>query len=122
MREVNLKKMKIISIVWGIVLFSLIALLTIIGLIYKKETKEYKDFEITLKEKTKEYVENKSLLPDDNITITLEELKENKVIENTKINDKECEGYIIVTNENGIYEYLSYVKCGNYKTKGYKKD
>ena len=53
--------------------------------------------------------------------ITLDELKEEKVLENLKIKDTECEGYIEIQYTKENYKYSPFIKCGNYKTKGYKE-
>ena len=43
--KTEIKHMQRISIIWGCLLFLLVAGVTVIGILYKKETKEYKDFE-----------------------------------------------------------------------------
>ena len=45
MTNINLQKMHKISIIWGIIMMLLVLALTVIAISYKKETKEYKDFE-----------------------------------------------------------------------------
>ena len=40
MRSADLKRMQIISIVWGIIMFLLVAGVTAMGFVYKNETKK----------------------------------------------------------------------------------
>ncbi len=112
MQSVNLKQMRRISVVWGIIMFLLVVGVTIIGIIYKNETKEYKKFETELLEKAENY-----LIGNDLNKVSISELKEQNIIETSIVNEKECEGYILKKDE----EYKAYVKCGKYKTKGYEE-
>jgi len=120
MKSVNLKQMRMISIVWGGILIMIVVALTAFGLFYKQQTKAYKEFENLIAEKAEEYAQESALLEEDNFKITLEELKEKNKIENAIINDKICDGYIEV-NYKSDYSYTPYIKCGNYKTKGFKE-
>ncbi len=110
MRSVDLKKMRRISIIWGIIMFLLIAGVTILGIVYKEESKKYKEYETKLVEKSEDYMRINNLSK-----ITIEELKEQNLIEQTSVAEKECTGYVLKAEE----KYQAYVKCGNYKTKGY---
>lgn len=121
MKNLDLKKMHYISVIWGIIMLLLVLGLTIIAIIYKKETEEYKAFESTLEEKTQEYIEANGLYPDDKATYSVEELLEEKVVETNIVKDKKCEGYVEIENNNQSFSYQAYVKCGTYKTLGYKK-
>ena len=56
MKQVDLKHMRKISIIWGIIMFLLIIGVTAIGIIYKSETKNYKKFETELANKAKDYI------------------------------------------------------------------
>ena len=121
MKKKKKKKMHYISVIWGIIMLLLVLGLTIIAIIYKKETKEYKAFESALEEKTREYIETNGLYPNDNVTYSVEELLEKKVVETNIVKDKKCEGYVEIENNNQSFTYQAYVKCGTYKTLGYKK-
>lgn len=112
MKQVDLKHMRKISIIWGIIMFLLIIGVTAIGIIYKSETKNYKEFETELANKAKDYIIVNNLNK-----VTISELKEQNIIETSVVNEKECDGYILKEND----EYKSYVKCGNYKTRGYEE-
>ena len=116
--NVDLKKMRFISIIWGTILFLIVITLTAIGIIYKNQTKEFKDFEKSIIEKSKDYLEEKTPTEE---KITLEELKEKNIIETLTINEKECTGYILIKKKKESFEYTPYINCGTYKTKGYKE-
>ena len=118
--NVNYKKMRMISFVWGFVLVSLVLGLTIIGLIYKKESKEYKDFESILVDKANVYITERKL-EFDSIKITGEELVEAGLLDTLKVKDNECDAFVIVKNDSSKYLYKAYIKCDKYKTKGYQK-
>ena len=112
MKQVDLKHMRKISIIWGMIMFLLIIGVTAIGIIYKNESKNYKEFEIGLVDKAKDYIIVNNLNK-----VTISELKEQNIIETSVVNEKECDGYILKEDE----EYKAYVKCGSYKTRGYEE-
>lgn len=115
--------MKKISILWGIVAVGIFSLLTVFGFLYKGKVKEYEALEKKLVEVEKKYADKKFLYPEsgDTVKTTLKELKENGLITDFKVKDQECDGYVILSHESTVYEYKGYVKCGDYKTKGYQE-
>ena len=119
----DLKKMRIISYVWGSILILLVGGLTAIGFVYKNKIKKYEELENKLEEKIKTYVDEKFIYPEEgkNLKITYEELKDNNYIDNLNINDEECDGYGIVLNDKSTFKYQVYIKCNGYKTKNYDK-
>lgn len=117
MSNVDLKKMRLISIIWGTILFLIFAALTAFGIVYKKQTQEYKDFEKKVEEITKGYVEEKNLYFETEGKITLEELIEENKLETTNVKENECNGYVTIDN----MDYKAYISCGKYKTRGFKK-
>ena len=52
----NIQRMKIVSVVWGLLLFSLVSVLTVIGFIYKEKKKEYKNYELLIEETAEKYI------------------------------------------------------------------
>ena len=112
MRSADLKRMQIISIVWGIIMFLLVAGVTAMGFVYKNETKHYKEFEALVAKKSHEYLLNNNLEK-----VSIDKLKEEYIIETTLINQKECTGYV----KNEENEAKAFVKCGMYKTQGYEE-
>jgi len=80
MTNINLQRMHKISIIWGIIMMLLVLALTLIAISYKKETKEYKAFEIKLEEATKNYIEKDGLYPEEEMHLTLTELLKLNVI------------------------------------------
>ncbi len=121
MSSVNLRKMHTLSIIWGALLILIVMGLTVFGFYYKHVTKVYRDFEIELANKTKEYLLNQSYVYEDTARYSMDELIQNHVIENNKVNDKDCNGYVEVEYLDGHHEYTTYLKCGMYKTRGYKE-
>ncbi len=120
----DLKKMRMISYVWGFLLFLLVAGLTAIGFIYKNKTEKYVKLENKLEENIKAYVDEKFIYPEDgkNVKITYQELKSNDAIDNLNIDDEECDGYGIVLHDGSTFKYQTYIKCNDYKTKNYDKN
>lgn len=120
----ELKKMRIISYIWGSILFLLVAGLTGIGFVYKNKIKKYEELESKLEESIKAYVDQKFIYPDEgkNIKVTYQELKSNDAIDNLNNEDEECDGYGIVLHDGNIFKYQTYIKCNDYKTKNYDKN
>jgi len=119
---VDLKKMRMISVIWGIVLFVIVVGLTVIGLLYKKQSKEYQVFESEMSQKAMEYMEKKGLDFEEGLKISLQELEEEGLLEIKPIKDNHCEGYVITKSENKREKYIPYLDCGKYKTSGYEKN
>ena len=117
MTNINLQRMHKISIIWGIIMMLLVLALTLIATSYKKETKEYKAFEIKLEETTKNYMEQNGLYPEEEMHLTVTELLNLNVIDTNVVKDKSCQGYVDIKNDNQFFDYDAYIKCGNYETK-----
>ena len=115
----NLRRMRLISIIWGLVMFILVAGLTVVGVMYKNNTKKYKEIESTLVEAAKKYLEDKSLEIDDNIKLLKEEL-EPEIPDDKKESLNECDAYVKVEKKKSTYDYQGYIKCAKYKTKNYE--
>ncbi len=117
------KKTGIALMIWGIIVVTIFILLTVFGFTYKNKTKDYKDLEEKLVEAEKKYVDAKFLYPDDKNTIktNAEVLIKEGFLENTKVKDETCDGYATIQKNGMSFEYKGYVKCKNYKTKGYEK-
>ncbi len=117
-----MNKMKKLSVVWGLIVISLFALLMTFGIMYKSKTKVYKELENKLVEAEKKYADAHFAYPETGIVKTdANTLIEEGFLDNLKINDKECTGYATVGHDSVAFEYKGYVKCDNYTTKGYEK-
>ena len=116
----SLKKMKKISVIWGMVMILIFGLLTFVALNWKKSDREYKKLEELLVSKVTSYYESKYSYPTgmEVVTISLSELKENNILDELKYNDDVCDGYVKVSFD-GVINYKGYIKCNNYVTKGY---
>lgn len=119
----DIKRMRTISIIWGSILVCIVIGLTIIGFIYKNKTQKYEELENKIEEATKKYVDQKFLYPEkgDTLKITFQELRDNDVIDSLNIEEEECNGYVIVSKKEEVYQYDPYIKCANYKTKKYQE-
>ncbi len=113
-------------IVWGVIVIIVIGLLTTLGFMLKKTQSEYDDVEKKLVNSASGYVEYKFLYStidkNGSIKITSKELMENGFLteEDLVKNDDKCVGYVVVSKKN-VYNYKSYIKCGEYTTSGYSK-
>lgn len=110
-----------ISIIWGAILVIIFSVLTFFGIRWKNKTSPYFALEDKLVKETKSYFESKYNYPNSNetIKITLDELKENQIIDEFKVLDDECNGYVNVTY-NKVIDFKGFIKCNEYTTKGYK--
>ena len=117
-----MKQLKTISIVWGLIIIILFGTLTFFALRWKNHVYPYTELEEKLITTTKKYYESKYQYPaaGESKYISLDELKENNLIESLKKDDDECNGFVKVT-KNNVIEYKSYIKCNNYTTKDYDK-
>lgn len=115
-------RLKKISILWGILAVLLFAFLTTMGFIYKNRTQKYKDLEEDLVKATKKYTATDFNFPvnGQNIVITLDELKDTGLIKELRVENKKCNGYVIVSFNN-VTDYKAYINCEKYKTHGYEK-
>lgn len=119
----DIKRMRTISIIWGTILVCIVTGLTIIGFIYKKKSQTYEELETKIEEAAKKYVDQKFLYPEkgDFIKITLQELQSNEAIDSLKVEEEECDGYVIISKKEEVYKYEPYIKCSKYTTKEYQK-
>lgn len=118
-----MKRSNVLFVIWGVMVIVLVGLLTVLGFMLKDKNGKYEEVEDRLKKATSSYVDNKFLYPEDNenLKILSKDLIENGFLKSDelKVNNDICSGYVILT-KNMVYEYKAYIKCNNYKTKGYK--
>lgn len=116
-------KLKKIGIIWGIIVVLIFGTLTFMGFTYKAKTKDYKELENKLVEAEKKYVDANFLYPEDKseLKTSAQELIDNNYLDSLKKDDSDCTGYVIVKQNNTVYEYKAYIKCDKYMTKGYKE-
>ncbi|MBR1414227.1 MAG: hypothetical protein IJ574_06170 [Bacilli bacterium] len=116
-----MNKMKVISILWGLFLLSMIFILTAASKKYLKKIEPYERLENVLVSTTKKYVEENLDLEKGKTIIKTEELFDKDYLKEFKVDNDNCEGYVVINYENEK-EYNGYVKCSEYKTKGYEKN
>lgn len=116
-----------VILVIGIVFVIIIGIITF-NVAKDKKIKKYKEFEEEIKIEAKNYFEIKNMDIDDGeeIKISLDELKKQKLISNELQN--KCKGYAIIVSDRDIYndeyeiQYNAYIKCGNkYQTANYSE-
>ena len=117
---VSYKRMRVISVVWGLILVLLVIGLTVIGFVYKHESKVYKEYEDYLVKQATSYVEDHAFYPLESLKITDDEMLESGYLETTSVNHHDCSSYVIVLKNGDSYDFEPYIQCGNYKTKGYQ--
>ena len=119
--------MKKITILWIVIMFFLIAALTITGFTIANKKVPYKGLENDIVEGMEVYYgqdTNLKKLPTKKnkmAKITIGELESSGININNIIDGDTCEGYGIVKKETVAYTYKAYIKCDNYTTKGYSK-
>jgi len=118
--------MKKITILWIIIMFALIMTLAILGLNIAKKKVPYRALENDIVEAMEVYYgheENLKKLPTSNKTtkITIAELESFGLSINNIISNDTCEGYGIVKKDGVAFSYKAYIKCNDYKTRGYSE-
>lgn len=117
-----MKELKRISIIWGLLLFVIFAALTFFALQWKAKTGPYFDLEKTMVSKTKSYYEMENSYPvkGEMKIIKFEDLKNANMMDELKVKDDNCEGFVKVENT-GVIDYKAFIKCEGYTTKDYDK-
>lgn len=118
----NLKRMKIISIIWGMFLVTLFIIVTIFAVKFKSNSKKYLELGEFFSSKAKEYVEDNNFYPEKDkiLKISKSDLIDNEYLEELEVDEDICEGFVIVSNEEN-YEYKAYLKCDKYISAKYEK-
>ena len=112
-----INEMKKTSIIWGLLLLLIFGMLTAFGILWKKKNMEYVDAEKKISDLVKSYKDASTVATGE--TIPLKELQDLDLIDELKVNDETCDGYVRIENKKGVYEYKGYISCANYSTKGY---
>ena len=117
-----MKKVNVLFVIWGLIVITLVVLLTVLGFILKNNNKEYEALEEKLKVSAEKYTSNNFEYPEEGkeIIIKSNTLKKEGLLEELKYKNDVCEGYVVVKT-NKVVEYKSYIKCKNYQTKDYEK-
>lgn len=108
--------MKYISIIWGIILVSILTLLTIFGFKYQ-EVSEYKKIEKEMLDVAKQYIKtndidtnNKEVIIKLRDLILFEPELEDYIIDN-------CSGKVVLEKKFIFKKNRAFIQCDNYKTK-----
>ncbi len=113
--------MKKFTIIWTLTLILIVGGLTVIGLNIKKENIGNIS-EKSLIEQAKKYLGlYTSLYPTKGSTLKLEGEKLKDEGYDPKL-EKDCIGYVIISNEDMGFQYKAYVSCPDYVTEGYSNN
>ena len=117
-----MQRMKVMTIVWGIMIFAITGTLTFIGITYNKKLSDYQSYEKDIAKYSAIYVADKDLFQDDEkeIKINIKDLYKAKYLDRLSVNGNKCKGYVIVTKEETEYNYEVFIDCGKYQTEGFK--
>lgn len=117
-----MRKTNILFILWGAIVIGIITGLTILGFLLEKMNNNYKKLEEKIKDSAIKYSESESLYPEgiNEIKVTKDELVENDFLDELKIKEDICDGYVTIKLDE-VYQYDAYIKCKKYTTKGYSK-
>ena len=88
--------------------------------VYKHESEVYKEYEELLVKQATSYVEDHSMYPDESLKITDDEMLDDGYLETTYVNGHDCSSYVMVLKSGETYDFEPFIRCGNYKTKGYQ--
>lgn len=118
-----MERMKSMTIIWGMMIVSIVGVLTFIGFTYNKKLKDYQAFENKLVKVCEKYVDDNKLINEETkkLKVNIKDLKTDKYIEKLEVNDNKCVGYVTVIETKSNIEYEAFIDCGKYKTEGYKK-
>ena len=122
-QQSQLKQMRKLTIVGGICLLFMVAILLTIGIVFNNKNKFYIDMENKLENAAQKYVDQSFLYPKEDgkeLKVTYTELKDSGFIKKIEVNNKECDGYVTVTKKAIAYHYKGYLNCPEYKTKNYQ--
>jgi len=96
-----------------------VSVLTYFGFMVKNRMNKYSKVENKLLVSAQKYAGSTLILEkNSSVTVTSNELIENGFLDELKYEDDVCMGYVIITYKN-VYKYKSFIKCNDYKTRGY---
>ncbi len=118
-----MNKMKQMYILWGMLVIGLFILLLIFGFSYKGKVAKYKELEEKIVEAEMRYVDENFLYPNqgDVLKTNASLLIEKGYLDSLDIEQENCSGYAEVKKDKTVFSYKAYIKCNNYKTKGYSE-
>ncbi|HBA37162.1 MAG TPA: hypothetical protein DCY94_00430 [Firmicutes bacterium] len=111
--------MKKITIIWTVVLVLLVGGMTIFGLYYKSHNVDHIMEKALVKQAEKYMGLYPGLFPQKGKTFKLDVDKLKEEGYDAEL-EKDCDGYVIISNENMGFKYKAYIKCPNYTTEGYE--
>lgn len=112
--------MKTLSIVWGIILIAIFTLLTIFAMQYKNKLADYHAKENEIKQNVVGVFEQHWTYPNygEHLKISFSELKELGLINDVEVNNDQCDGYVLVKNDE-VVNFQVMMKCSKYVSNNY---
>jgi hypothetical protein len=115
--------MRKLMIPWIFIMIMLVGGLTFIGFYQASRYGAYRDLERRLENAARSYLgQFPDRHPNTSKVITSNYLMNEDFLDNLKIEDNQCTGYVIVTRRGRFYNYGAYIKCDNYTTRGFDED
>ena len=99
-----------IIVLWGFIIFGLVISVYVLGISKGNEVK-YNELKENLKLSIDNYLSDNNLWPSNTITISSDELIENNYLNNLTYEGSECSAEVIITNNNGKYNYKYDITC-----------
>lgn len=108
---------------WLIIMIIMVVSLTLIGYLLNKKNGAYYDLESKIESSAKAYLaQYPEKHPEGILILTAPELIESKFLNNFKIEEERCNGYVTVKKVSISYSYTPYIKCEKYQTKKLNED
>ena len=113
--------MKKMYAAWIFLIGVLMLALLVIGYNTSQKTKDYKAKEQDMIEQASSYITKNdiNLSNGESLKLDHQRLIDAGLMQDMKVKDDECEGYIKITKQASGYDYNAYIKCKNYTTEGY---
>ena len=113
--------MKKMYAAWIFLVGTLMLALIVIGYNISSKNKDYKAKEQDMIEQASSYIKKNdiNLSAGESLKLDHQRLIDAGLMQNMKVNDDECEGYVKITKNTGNYDYKAYIKCKNYTSEGY---
>jgi hypothetical protein len=110
--------MKKLTIMMTIFMLFLTGSLLYIGLSIQNSNKPYKALENDLKEIAQSYIstEKVGVNVGSSIELSTKKMIEDNIIDEVKVEDDTCDGYVEIIHNMDGYSYKTYIKCDKYET------
>lgn len=107
---------------WIFLAACLFGTLYFIGINYSKSYSAYYDLEADIAESAHIYLEinDIGIGINESLKITTAKMIEDDTLEELRVDDDTCEGYVVIKRTINDYDYKPYIKCSQYTTIDYE--